>query len=459
MCGIAGSFAAPWFNVERALDRIQHRGPDGRGSKAIGQAVHGHVRLALLDLTSASDQPFVTDTGNVLTFNGEVWNFATVRADLQMAGHVFRTTGDTEVLATAIEHYGLVGALERLEGMFAFAWSDAHSDVLVRDRFGKIPLYVSRSGESFAWSSERKGFPSSIPCRPLPPASILDLRSGVVRTYYTLPAEAPANEPLADILERGVRARIVSDAPLCVLISGGLDSSLILTLVKRHKPDVVAYTAVLDTDSPDLHAAERLCAELDVPLRKVQLAPPSAESFAEAARAIEIQSKAQVEIAALCLPLAKRIASDGFKACLSGEAADELFGGYGSMCIKGSRASDTEWRAIRIGQLEKMARGNFIRCNLAFMVAGVECRLPFMERELVETVLGLSKAECPPGKGALKAAAVGIVPPWVIKRPKDTFQGASGMARAAESLIGSPKQFYRAEVRNAYGKAAVAVAR
>jgi len=249
---------------------------------------------------------------------------------------------------------------------------------------------------------------------------------------------------------------MVADAPLCCLISGGLDSSLILSIAKAMRPDIVAYTAILDDASPDLKAARRLCDEFAVPLVEVRVAAPTPNDLAAAALAIEIPSKAQVEIAAMCIPLARAIAGDGFKACLSGEAADELFGGYGNMCIAGASADDAGWRAIRVAQLAKMARGNFVRCNKAFMAAGVECRLPFMERALVETVMAMDKAACPPGKKALKAASVGIVPKWIASRPKETFQGGAGMDDAAAAVIGDPARFYRAEVFTAYGAAAVA---
>ena len=232
--------------------------------------------------------------------------------ELEQLGRTFRTNGDTEVLAQALDQWGL-DALPRLEGMFAFAWSSGDRHVLVRDRYGKIPLYVARAkGRGFVWSSERKA------------------------------------------MDRAWQA----------------------------------------------------------------------------------------------------IASDGYKACLSGEAADELFGGYGSMQIKGSKATDREWRAIRLQQLAKMARGNFIRCNKVFMAAGVECRLPFMERPLVETVLAMTKADCPPGKKALKQAARDLVPPWVISRPKDTFQGGAGMIDAAASVIPDPRAYYASECRTLYGSRA-----
>jgi asparagine synthase (glutamine-hydrolysing) len=455
MCGIAGTFALQGVSVSDLLDRLRHRGPDGDGVATSGSATHGHVRLALLDPSPASAQPYRQGTG-LLSFNGEIWNFRQLRNALAQEGVAARTTGDTEVLALALDRWGVDATLPRLEGMFAFAWSKGGTHVLVRDRFGKIPLYVHRRGYGFAWASERKALTRSLPAAALPPGTVLDLTSGKVRTWYALDRIQASRPDLPRLLEEGVRDRLVADAPLCCLISGGLDSSIILTLAHRAKPDIVAYTAVLDPAAADLAAARRLCCELNLTLVEVPVSRPTSASLAEAVRVIELPSKAQAEITALCLPLARRIAADGFKACLSGEAADELFGGYGSMCIKGSSADDAGWRAIRLGQVAKMARGNFVRCNKAFMAHGVECRLPFMHRPLVEGVLDMSKAECPPGKAALKRAAHGIVPPWVIRRVKDTFQGGSGMAAAAASVVADPAAFYRAEVGRFYGPSALA---
>jgi asparagine synthase (glutamine-hydrolysing) len=454
MCGLIGSYDLPDFDVSARLELIRHRGPDGSGVASCGPAVHGHVRLALLDLTAASGQPFRYGDA-LLTFNGEIWNYREVRAELEATGCLFQTTGDTEVLAAALATWGSAGALPRLDGMFAFAWSSGDVHVLGRDRFGEIPLYVYRRGNGFAWSSERKGLGIECPADPLPPGSLLDLTTGLLSRWYNLPQRSSDNRGIIDLLDLGVVRRVWADAPLCVLISGGLDSGLVLTLARQERPDVVAYTAVLDPASADLLAARRLCRELEVPLTEVPVAAPTPDALEAAARAIEIPSKAQVEIAALCIPLAQAIAADGFKACLSGEAADELFGGYGNMCIKGARADDAGWRDIRVAAVRKMARGNFVRCNKAFMAAGVECRLPFIETALVEKVLAMSKADCPPAKKALKRAAAGIVPEWVIRRTKETFQGGSGMADAAAGVVAEPARFYRAGVVSAYGFSAV----
>lgn len=451
MCGIFGTYRLPSLSVEDGLLRLRHRGPDGSGIMSSGDATHGHVRLALLDLTSASDQPFLC-RDSLLAFNGEIWNYRELREVLRGLGHDFQTTGDTEVLAAALCEWG-TEALPRLEGMFAFSASVNGRHFLARDRYGKIPLYLKRQGSGFAWSSERKGFASQSGVTPLPPGSLLDLSTGALRNWYRVPLLSSPFSPadLLSALRRSVRRRLNADAPLCCLISGGLDSALILSLAREVRPDLIAYTASLSPHSPDLLAARRLCASLSVELREVLIPPPTEARIRSAIRTIEIPSKAQIEIALLCLPLAERLQQDGFKAVLSGEAADELFGGYGNMCIQAARADDRGWREIRLAQLEKMGRGNFLRCNKVFMAHGVECRLPFMDREIVEPVLSLSKADCPPGKQLLKAAASGVVPDWVIRRKKETFQGGAGVDTACARLLSSPIRYYNAETRSLFG--------
>src|SRR5688500_16928680 len=123
MCGLAGAYGrtASTEDVARALEKLRHRGPDGQGIDREGLAGHGHVRVALADLSDASAQP-VRYRDGLLSFNGELWNYKELRDELEALGYAFRTTGDTEVLAAALDAWG-VDALPKLEGMFAFAWS------------------------------------------------------------------------------------------------------------------------------------------------------------------------------------------------------------------------------------------------------------------------------------------------------------------------------------------------
>jgi len=450
MCGLAGMIGGTEDIVQQMLARIRHRGPDGEGIKSAGDCIHGHVRLSLVDLSSASSQPF-EHRGDIVSFNGEIWNWRQLRAEMESTGETFKTNGDTEVLAAMLHRDGLA-VLTKLDGMFAFAWSSAAGEHwLVRDSFGKVPLYVAKTRTGFAWSSERKAFIAGSRPNSIPPGSAFNLRTGAVRMWYKLPSpESVGPQDVLRLLREGVAKRLEADAPVCCLISGGLDSALVLALARERTKDVQAFTAVFNPNSDDARSARRLCSEFRIPLTEVAI-DLTDQSIQDAMQSIEIASKAQIEIAVLCVPLAKRIRADGFKACLSGEAADELFGGYGNFCIQASKATDPEVITLRKKQLAKMSRGNFVRCNKSFMAGGVECRLPFMEQGLVELAVQLGKKDSPPGKKLLKDAVRGIVPAWVVKRTKDTFQGGSGVADAITKRIHSPIRFYNAELTKQFG--------
>lgn len=447
MCGLVGAYGTP-LDRTAALASIAHRGPDGSGWAVIGQTTLGHTRLAIQDVSEAAGCPF-TYGPVTLTYNGEAWNTPALRA----AGGPWSTTGDTEAVAALLAEHGPPG-LDRVDGMFAAAWHHADTGTwLARDRYGKIPLYAVRTGRGrWLWASERKALPWGVTATPIQPGTAVHVDTGHV-TRWARPDPAVPADPaeLAGLLRQGVAARLLSDRPVCFLLSGGLDSSLILAFARELHPNPVAYTAVYDTQSADLAAARRVAAHFDVPLVEVKVPSPTRASISNAVRVIETPMKAQVEITLANLPLAQAIASDGFRVALSGEAADELFGGYGSLCRAAASTDDAGWRVLRRQQVAKMARGNFIRVNNVFMTAGVEARLPFMHRPVVAMALGAGLRDCPPGKGLLKQAAAGVLPDWVIRRPKDTFQGGTGMAAAAAQVVAAPVRFYNAEARRLFG--------
>ena len=470
MCGIAGSWRAESWNVKDALDVIDHRGPDGKAVAFVGDAIHGHVRLAIMDPTPRSDQPFEYE-GLTLSYVGECWNYLELREYLETAGYRFRTTGDTEVVAAALHLWG-EAALSKLEGQYAFAWTDQHGITrLARDRFGEVPLYVLHApdadlfsqGTGVMWSSERKAFGErGAEAEPVPAGGCVELREGGPRgyAYYEQRWATVRSKGCADpkgvlrILERAIERRLQSDVPVCCLISGGIDSSLILRLVKDRKPDVVAYTIVFDEDSEDLREARFIADHLGVELREVPvpLRGEEEEATAAAIGTIEITMKAQIEIAIHCLPLAHRIYKDGFRVVLSGEGADELFGGYGMLARHSKKNGGRDWPFTRLTGIEKMARGNFVRINKAFMAHGVEARTPYMDRDLIEAVLPLYRDECPEQKLLLRGAAEGLLPDRTRLRRKVSFQSGSGMRSYMEEHLDGQQQIrYNQIARELFG--------
>lgn len=445
MCGIAGSFGCT-VNIEAMLDRIAHRGPDSRGVASIGALTLGHVRLAIQDTDNRAAQPMTVD-GVTVAYNGEAWNTEELRASLP--DREWNTTSDTEPIAALLSAHG-PAALNRIDGMFAIAWTGPSGTYVARDRYGKIPLYFARRRDGWLFSSEIKGLDRGTRALSVEPGTAVRLDDGTV-TRWAVPLDPGPCDPatVRELLRDGVRQRLLSDRPVCFLLSGGLDSSLVLALARELHPDPVAYTAVYDSDSADLVSARRIAAHLDVPLVEVPVPSPTSESIGEAVRVVEVPMKAQVEIAVAHLPLMRRIAADGYRVALSGEAADELFCGYGNMMLQAAKAAD--YPSVIRSAVEKMARGNFVRVNKVMMAAGVEGRLPFMEERLVATLMSASKDDNPPGKKLLKAAASELLPSWVIRRPKETFQGGTGVAAAVSRVVSNPVRYYNAEAVSAFG--------
>jgi asparagine synthase (glutamine-hydrolysing) len=279
MCGIFGEVryeAGAGRPIGPALEAMRHRGPDASGEWSDGTCALGHQRLAIIDLSEAGRQPLGNEDGTVqVTFNGEIYNFATLRKELRGLGHRFRTRTDTEVIVHAYEQWG-TRCVDRLRGMFAFAvWDQRRRRLyLARDRVGKKPLFYTRQTDRFLFASELQGLLAD-PAVPrevdfasldtyltygyipapasafrgvakLPPAHwlTLDLRPGEpdfrVERYWALEygpklrlSEAEACEALRETLTEAVRLRMVSDVPLGAFLSGGIDSSIVVGLMAR----------------------------------------------------------------------------------------------------------------------------------------------------------------------------------------------------------------------------------
>jgi asparagine synthase (glutamine-hydrolysing) len=256
--------------IERMCDFIAHRGPDGAGTLVDGAVGLGHRRLAVLDLSPAGRQPMSDSDGSLsITFNGEIYNFLELRAELESRGHRFRSRTDTEVLLASYREFG-IECLDRLRGMFAFAIWDApqRSLFIARDRLGKKPLHYLLDRDGIAFASEPKAFLAdpSFSARPnaeaishyltyqyvpsplspfegvskLPPAHYMLVQHGSVRIqrYWKLRyskkrrlTEEEAAEELLARLKEAVRLRLLSDVPLGAFLSGGIDSSAIVALM------------------------------------------------------------------------------------------------------------------------------------------------------------------------------------------------------------------------------------
>ena len=344
--------------------KLVHRGPDSDGIFAEGQAALAARRLAIIDLETG-DQPIANEDSTIhVVQNGELYNYRELRAELERAGHRFRTHGDTEVLVHLYEQEGLEFA-RRLRGMFAVALWDAPRRrlVLARDRYGIKPLYYhanSRGGLEFA--SELRALPrgeidldaleaflafNSIPApltifrdaRKLPPGHLLVWEAGETRIErFARPApaalddlrdddEAELIEELRARLRDSVRAHLVSDVPVGVLLSGGIDSSALTALAAQesHEP-VRTFSIGFEERSFDELGDARLVAErYGTQHRELVLRPDAALLLPALAEAFD---EPFADSSALPTYLVSQLAAQDVKVALSGEGGDELFGGY-----------------------------------------------------------------------------------------------------------------------------------
>jgi asparagine synthase (glutamine-hydrolysing) len=367
MCGICGIAmargAASPDQLAAMSATLVHRGPDSDGVFVDGPVGLAARRLAIIDLATG-DQPIANEDGRITVVgNGEIYNYRELRHELERAGHRFSTSGDTEVLVHLYEEHGERFA-ERLRGMFALALWDSERNrlVLARDRYGIKPLYYRETADELAFASELRALPrgevdldaleaflafNSVPgpltifrdVRKLQPGHVLTWengRSALVR--YARPGPVPAsevrNEDEAELVEElrarlrdSVRAHLVSDVPVGVLLSGGVDSSMLAALAAEETSEPLrTFSIGFEERSFDELADARLVAErYGTEHRELVLRPDAALLLPALAEAFD---EPFADSSALPTYLVSQLAAEDVKVALSGEGGDELFGGY-----------------------------------------------------------------------------------------------------------------------------------
>ena len=376
MCGIIGAiskkdtsdfgsrFSAP---MNDALNHMAYRGPDHKGFWSDERVIFGHRRLSIIDLSEDGNQPFHSGCGNyIIVFNGEIYNYQELRADLRKLGHKFRTESDTEVIISAYKQYGMVFP-NYLRGMFAMVIYDRKQGELIfaRDRLGKKPLFIYESEDELIFSSEIKFFhafqhipleidqnsllnylslqyipgPQSIyrNIRQLKPAELrrynLNSRKSESQTYWNIfdkvgkRKDIPAIEEIDELLQKSIRYRLVANVDIGLLLSGGIDSSLLACYMhdlagKKVKAFNVGFAeSSLDESS----YAKQVARSMDLDLISLRLEDLSAENFS---RSIYHGDQPLGDSAIIPTYLISKSIGQHVKVVLSGEGADELFHGY-----------------------------------------------------------------------------------------------------------------------------------
>lgn len=519
MCGIVGIYSAAGVpakevELEGMLDTIRYRGPDGRGVSTEGPMGLGHVRLSIIDVEGGS-QPMESATRrSVIAYNGEIYNFHELRQECLAKGFPFRTHSDTEVILAMYETQGLAG-IERLSGMYAFGLWDrvAHKLVIARDSAGIKPIYTTQLGGRFVFASELKALLAALPTRPdldpqavnsyftrqyvgagrtiyqgiraLSPGTVLVVDSDGVREHRWWSLNPRQRETCTGAeavgkvranLESSVKRHLVSDVPVGVFLSGGIDSSLLLALASKHYEGRLATFSVGFGDDQrvtETEFARQVAAIYGSRHHEIHV------SAAEGLQALDLIVKQLdqpfADYAIVPTYLMSRFAGEHVKVLLGGEGADELFGGYprykrralldalaprpvlepakppplfddrARSRLLGERAlpahqleSETQRKACR----RRFAAAGRVNAELYMdlvgwlvddlllkvdnmgMLASVETRVPYLDPDLIRTVMaieGNEKVSMTETKLLLRRVARDLLPSSIVDRRKQGF--------------------------------------
>ncbi|MCR6495760.1 asparagine synthase B [Thermomonas sp. S9] len=466
MCAIFGIFGLqPGDDLHalrrEALDRSRrqrHRGPDWNGVHVDDAAILVHERLAIVDPAGGAQPLLSADGVLVLAVNGEIYNHVVLK-DALREPYAFQTASDCEVINALYREDDPAAFLNRLNGIFAFAlWDRANGRALIaRDPIGVVPLYWGHDAEGrLRVASEMKALVDDCAdVAAFPPGHWYDGATGELVKYYApawrhYEAVEGVDVPLAELraaFEAAVRRQLMTDVPYGVLLSGGLDSSLVAAVAARYArhriedgdrseawwPRLHSFAIGLK-GSPDLAAAEVAARALGTVHHGFEYTfEEGLDAVPEVIRHVETYDVTTIRASTPMFLLARRIKAMGVKMVLSGEGSDELFGGY----LYFHKAPDA--RAFHdelVRKLEALHQFDCLRANKAMMAWGVEARVPFLDVEFIEVAMRMDAAfkmvrKGDPGpqrmeKGVLRAAFAGYLPDEILWRQKEQFSDGVG---------------------------------
>ncbi len=436
MCGIAGLWGTNEEQTVRGMmETLRHRGPDACGVHLTEHGVLGHQRLSIMD-PEGGDQPIYNECGDAaIVANGEIYNFPKLRRILKRR-HDLSTGNDSE---SALHLYEDVAerAAEHLDGMFAFAITQGNSLYLARDPIGIKPLYYGRRGPDLLFGSELKalnGLAEDI--REFPPGTWYHSRLGFKR-FYEVPNHSPQElsaekhgRRIRETLERAVIKRLMSDVPVGAFLSGGLDSSIIAALAKRHLSELHTFSVGVQ-GSRDLQAARLVAEHLGtIHHEHVFTERDVQESLPEIIYYLESYDQDLVRSAIPCY-FTSRLAAQHVKVILTGEGADELFAGY--TYYRGIKDPADLHRELR-RSVCSLHNVNLQRVDRLTMAHSLEGRVPFLDTELIDVA-----QRVPPHfkmyrdeggrlieKWILRKACEDLLPSDIVWRDKEQFDEGSG---------------------------------
>lgn len=464
MCGIAGIFNITSQTPElrnkalRMAQKIRHRGPDWSGIYVGGSAILAHERLSIVDPESGGQPLYSPDRRQVLAVNGEIYNHRDLRA--RYAGkYAFQTGSDCEVILALYKDKG-IDFLEELNGIFAFALYDEEKDdfLIARDPIGVIPLYIGKDKEGrIYFGSELKaleGFCDEY--EPFLPGHYYQGSEGKMHRWYTrdwmkyeavkdAPHTAPCTAQAAAVrqaLEAAVQRQLMSDVPYGVLLSGGLDSSVISAIAKKYAAKRIETDNTADAWWPQLHSfavglkgapdllkAREVAQHIGTVHHEINYTiQEGLDAIRDVIYFIETYDVTTVRASTPMYLLARVIKSMGIKMVLSGEGADEVFGGY---LYFHKAPTPQAFHEETVRKLSKLHLYDCLRANKSLSAWGVEGRVPFLDKEFLDIAMRLHPAvKMCPGKEiekrVVREAFADMLPESVAWRQKEQFSDGVG---------------------------------
>ncbi len=453
MCGIVGAFDLKTDSGElrtQVLDmskKLRHRGPDWSGIYCGKKAILAHERLSIVDPESGRQPLYSVDKKLILAVNGEIYNHLDIRNSLN-GSYSFTTHSDCEVILALYQKKGK-DFLEDLSGIFAFALYDEEKDVylIARDPIGINPLYMGwdKLGQFYVASELKalEGVCSKI--EEFLPGHYYYSPEGEMKKWYTrdwMEYEAVKNQgadiqALHDALEKAVHKQLMSDVPYGVLLSGGLDSSVISAIAAKYArkriesgdtqeawwPRLHSFAVGLE-GSPDLAAARKVADHLDTVHHEIHFTiEEGLDAIRDVIYHVETYDVTTIRASTPMYLLARVIKSMGIKMVLSGEGADEVFGGY-LYFHKAPSAQAFHEETVR--KLSKLHLYDCLRANKSLSAWGVEGRVPFLDKEFLDVAMRLNPEE--------KMARNGRMEKWVVRKAFESYLPESVVWRQKEQF-------------------------
>ncbi|QIK61184.1 asparagine synthase B [Dysgonomonas sp. HDW5A] len=458
MCGFVGAFDLTQdliglrSQVLKMAKRIRHRGPDWSGIYCGEKAILVHERLSIVDIKSGGQPLYNKDKNLVLAVNGEIYNHQNIRNRFK-GKYEFQSNSDCEVLLALYQEKG-VNLFDELNGIYAFALYDIENNsyLIGRDHMGIIPLYMGYDDfGQFYVASELKALEGICPnIKEFPAGYYYDSRDGELKQWYKRDwmeyDNVKDNDTDLEVLRKGledaVHRQLMSDVPYGVLLSGGLDSSIISAVAKKFAarriennneteawwPQLHSFAIGLK-GAPDLIAAQKVADHIGTVHHEIHFTVEEAlDALSDVIYHIETYDVTTVRASTPMYLLARFIKSMGVKMVLSGEGSDEIFGGY-LYFHKAPNAKALHEETVR--KLDKLHLYDCLRANKTLAAWGVEGRVPFLDKEFMDIAMRMNPQDKICGNGkmekyALRKAFEGYLPGSVTWRQKEQFSDGVG---------------------------------